>query len=66
MEKLYAFCVKKVDISGCEHYFDGTLTSNVDLSFPKNYIDLKASIGRAMTPQREGNDLIVLSLTVIG
>lgn len=61
-KKLYHFCV----MHPTGHYFDGTCSIDANLATGDGYDALKASIGKSMSPQREGKDIILLSLTVIG
>lgn len=61
--KTYHYCATYQNI----HYIDGVFTSIVvDLSDKEAYDVLKDQIGDQMHPQREGHEIILLSLTVIG
>lgn len=60
--KTYHFCVSYQNT----HYFDGTVNTDADLIDEETYNKFKEWLGQGMKPPREGSEIILISLTVIG
>lgn len=63
--KAYHFCIMYQQADLSLHYFDGTFRTDADLMNIESYNQMKDSIAQEMEPQRKGNEVTLLSLTVI-
>lgn len=65
--KSYHFCLMRQSRTpGNLEYVDGTLSSDMDFTFSKNYHDLRCALGAKLNPPAQnGEGVVILSLTVI-
>lgn len=64
--KLYHFCCMSQNPDKSLHYFSGTVSTDADMSDKEQYDNFVHNIAQAMEPKQEREDIVLMTLSIIG